>query len=56
MVSPADTLSPLALDEALRACGSAASELDAVLADLEAWVRGTTDRLLGGGRGKEEQR
>ncbi len=38
MAPPADTLSSLALDEALRAFGSAASELDAVLADLETWV------------------
>lgn len=38
MVPPADPLPPLALDEARRVGGLAADELDAVLADLEAWV------------------
>ena len=38
MASPAGLLSPLALDEARRVGEAAASELDAVLADLEAWV------------------
>ena len=38
VVPPADPLAPLALVEARRVGGSAAGELDAVLADLEAWV------------------
>jgi glutamate carboxypeptidase len=38
VASPAGLLSPLALDEARRVGEAAASELDAVLADLEAWV------------------
>jgi hypothetical protein len=38
MASPVSPLLPLALDEARRVGGSAASDLDAVLGDLEAWV------------------
>jgi glutamate carboxypeptidase len=38
MASPVSPLLPLALDEACRVGGSAASDLDAVLGDLEAWV------------------
>ena len=38
MAPPADPLPPLALVEARRVGGSAAGELDTVLADLEAWV------------------
>ena len=38
MTSPAGPLLPLELVEARRVGGLAASELDAVLADLEAWV------------------